>query len=64
MSDPFEDGGTFRVGGTDECELNVTYNYGGLYADVFPDEGLTNGRISWLYGKTGAETIDTLQRGV
>lgn len=26
--DPFEDGGTYVMGGTDRCELNVTYNYG------------------------------------
>ena len=26
-----EEGGTYVVGGTTECELNVTYNYSGLY---------------------------------
>jgi hypothetical protein len=64
MPESFEDGGTYQWGGTTECHLNVTYNYGKLYADVFPDEGLTNGRISWLYGKTGAETIEMLKNGV
>jgi len=64
MPEPFTDGGTYCLGGTDECSLNVTYNYSKLYVDVFPNEGLTNGRISWLYGKTGGETIDVLQAGV
>ena len=64
MPESFTDGGTYCIGGTDECSLNVTYNYANLYADVFPNEGLTNGRISWLYGKTGGETIDVLQAGV
>lgn len=27
------EGGTFSLGGTDEAELNVTYNYGDIYAD-------------------------------
>ncbi len=64
MDESFEDGGTYVVGGSDECSLNVTYNYGRHYVDVFPDEGLTNGRISWLYGKTGAETTDVLRAGI
>jgi len=64
MGAAFEDGGTYCVGGSDECSLNVTYNYGGMYCNVFPDEGWTNGAISWLYGKTGAETIDVLRAGV
>lgn len=64
MRKKFTDGGTYVWGGSDECSLNVTYNYAELYVDVFPDEGLTNGRISWLYGKTGAETADVLRRGV
>jgi hypothetical protein len=65
MEEPFTDGGTYNVFGTDECELNITYNYGKLYKEVFPDDGtLTNGRISWLYGKTGAESIPILKQGV
>ncbi len=64
MPEVFTDGGTYCVGGTDECHLNVTYNYGRCYAEVFPDEGLSNGRISWLYGRTAVATIETLKRGV
>jgi hypothetical protein len=28
---PFEDGETYPIGGTTECELSVTYNYGHLF---------------------------------
>jgi hypothetical protein len=65
MAESFTDGGNYNVYGTTECELNVTYNYGGLYKSVFPADGSwTNGPISWLYGKTGLETTPTLERGV
>ena len=43
------EGGTYAVGGTSKAELNVTYNY----AVHFSFRG--------LHGKTGAETIATLQ---
>lgn len=65
MPDRFTDGGTYCVGGTDECHLNVTYNYHDCFKRVFPatlERGY--GHISWLYGKTGAETIDVLRSGV
>jgi hypothetical protein len=64
MPESFEDGGTHVYGGDDECRLNVTYNYGSLYRDVFPEKDITNGPISWLYGKTGGDTITVLRKGV
>ena len=40
-SEPFEDGGTFVVGGSDECSLNVTYNYSRFYYGALDEsEGL------------------------
>lgn len=65
MDERFVDGGTYPVDGTNECELSVTYNYGRIYAEVLPHDGSeTNGAISWLYGKTGAETLHTLLAAV
>jgi hypothetical protein len=49
-------GGTYRLGGTTDASLNVTYNYGAILRKVLdPEEG-----IRALYGKTGAETIPML----
>ena len=54
------EGGTHVSCGTNECELNVTYNYSPLFYEVFPnDEGL-----KWLYGKTGKESIPVLEQAV
>ena len=54
------EGGTHVSGGTNECELNVTYNYSPFFYEVFPnDEGL-----KWLYGKTGKESIPVLEKAV
>ena len=48
MLEPFEDGGTYALGGTTDCELNVTYNY----SDKF--------NFRALDGKTAVETTLTL----
>ena len=54
------EGGTYVSGGTNECVLNITYNYSPLFYEVFPnDEGL-----KWLYGKTGKESIPVLEKAV
>ena len=54
------EGGTYIFGGTNDCELNVTYNYSPLFYEVLPDdEGL-----KWLYGKTGKESIPILERAI
>lgn len=47
----FAEGGTQRVGGTDRCELNITYNY----AEVF------GGLVRELNGKRASDTIDDLR---
>lgn len=49
---PFH-GGVYPVGGTDNLEFNITYNYAEiLYTHLDEDLG-----IRWLYGKTGAEAM-------
>lgn len=58
--DLFEDGGTYRIGGTDKAEFNITYNYGWFfYRFLDKDDG-----IRWLYRKTGAETVERLNQAV
>ena len=54
------EGGTFVANGTNDCELNITYNYSPIFYKVFPDdEGLR-----WLYGKTGKEATQILEKTV
>lgn len=52
-------GGTYAIGGTPEASLNITYNYGKFYYDLFGEEG-----IRFLYGKTAAGTIAHLKTAV
>lgn len=51
----FEEGGTYALGGTDQPELNVTYNYSEVYRLL--DFGLRD-----LDGKRADDTLPTLQR--
>ncbi len=51
--DLHQDGGSYVLGGTDEAELNVTYNYGKHFA--FRDE---------LHGKVAKDTIPILKAAV
>lgn len=51
-------GGTYAIGGTTEMTLNVTYNYARHYGAM----GETG--IREIYGKTGAEAIPILERGI
>lgn len=48
-------GGTYRVRGTDELHLNITYNYAPQFRKVLGEEGIRS-----IYGQTGAESIPTL----
>tara|TARA_B110001454_G_C12709532_1_gene430121 strand:+ start:814 stop:1173 length:360 start_codon:yes stop_codon:yes gene_type:complete len=51
-------GGTYQLGGTTECDLNITYNYSTHYYKEFPnDEGLF-----WLQGKYAKDTINMLEK--
>ena len=64
-----QEGGTQLVGGTNECELNITYNYSELYHRVFPlteneNHNMTTSGLAWLSGKTGKESIPVLEGAV
>ena len=52
-------GGTYCIGGTDECWLNVTYNYSEHYYRVFGEKGIRS-----IYGMTGAESIPILKTAI
>jgi hypothetical protein len=49
-------GGTYAIGGTKECSLNITYNYGRHYYRVIGEDG-----IRTIYGMTGASSIPVLE---
>lgn len=52
-------GGTYAIGGTGEAWLNVTYNYGGIFRDLFGPAGIRS-----IYGMTGAESLKLLDKAV
>lgn len=47
----FEEGGTYPLGGTTECSLNITYNYSEVFGPLVSD----------LHSKTAAETVGGLR---
>jgi hypothetical protein len=49
-------GGTYQVGGTNQCYLNVTYNYSPHYKHFGPKG------IRTLYDMTGAESIPVIKQ--
>ena len=55
--DKHQNGGTFVLGGTTDAELNVTYNYGGLYRDYLDK----NRGLKWLHNKKAEDTIKRLE---
>ncbi len=52
-------GGTYAIGGTTEMSLNVTYNYAPHYYRHLGEKGIRE-----IYGKTGADAIPILQKGI
>lgn len=50
-------GGTYAMGGTTECWLNVTCNHADNFRSAFGDER----GIRSIYGMTGAESIPVLR---
>ena len=54
------EGGTFVANGTNDCDLNITYNYSPIFYKVFPEDEGRRG----LYGKTGKEAIPILEKTV
>ena len=52
-------GGTYAIGGTTNAELNITYNYGQHYYEVFGEKG-----IRTIYGISGADSIPILEKAI
>lgn len=52
-------GGTYAVGGTTECWLNITYNYGQFFRKVLGPDGIRS-----IYGLSGAESIPMLKKAI
>ena len=48
-------GGTYKVGGTDEAHFNITYNYSEFFYKTLGEGGIRS-----LYGKTCVESIPIL----
>jgi hypothetical protein len=65
-----EEGGTYALGGTENAELNITYNYAEVYKLV-PLEAKEKAEaeddtfgVRWLNNRTVAETMPILERAV
>jgi len=53
-------GGTYQVGGTQDAWLNVTYNYGKFYYEIFEgDKG-----IRTIYGMSAVDSIPILEAAI
>lgn len=52
-------GGTYAVGGSNECSLNVTYNYAPHFHWIDEEKGIRS-----IYGLTGAESIPILSNAI
>lgn len=52
-------GGTYQMGGCHEAWLNITYNYGRFYYDIFGEKG-----IRTIYGISGADSIPILEHAI
>jgi len=52
-------GGTYKIGGTEIAHINITYNYGRYFYEIFGDKG-----IRFLYGLSGHESIPHLEEGI
>ncbi|GAH37846.1 unnamed protein product [marine sediment metagenome] len=56
----FTAGGTYPIGGTDEAELNITYNYSEFYYRYLDKE---NG-LKWLHQRKAKDCIERLENAV
>jgi hypothetical protein len=54
------EGGTYRVGGSFDAHLNITYNYSFFFYNFFDNEE----GIRWLYGKKAKDCIERLSDAV
>ena len=51
-------GGTYALGGTSECWLNITWNYGKHFRRVLGEGGIRS-----IYGMTGEASLPVLRAG-
>ena len=54
------EGGTYALGGIESAELNITYNYGGLFREAWDGVGLKEA----LDGKRAEDVIEALSHAV
>ena len=55
-----EEGGTYCMGGCDEAELNITYNYSThFYRHLDSKDGL-----KWLNGKRASKTVNRIEGAI
>jgi len=54
MDESFEESGTYAMGGTTECTLNITYNYSEVYGTLVKD----------LHGQYGIDSLKSLKEFV
>lgn len=52
-------GGTYCVGGTEELQFNITYNYAQIFQRV-----LGKNAIRSIYGMTGSDSIKVLKEAI
>lgn len=52
-------GGTYELGGTKQCWLNITYNYGGIFRKVLGDNGIRS-----IYGILASDSIPILKNAI
>jgi len=52
-------GGTYAMGGSNELQLNVTYNYSKHFYRVMGENG-----IRTLYGMSGADSLPILEQAI
>lgn len=54
------EGGTYAIGGTDQADINVTYNYAKFYFKHLDEEK----GLRWLHEKQAKDTLERLEKAV
>ena len=59
------EGGTYMIGGTDESELNITYNYGVQFCKAWPEDFSNRGALQLMLDeRSGEETLPLLLKAI
>lgn len=61
-----QEGSTYAVGGTTAADISITYNYGKLFRDAFPDTEPDKPNVlgRMLDGKRAGDVVETLTNAV